>query len=259
MNCKNCNTELHEHDDYCKKCGARVIRNRLTFKNIFEHISETFFNYDNKLLRTFTDLIAKPEAVIGSYISGVRKRYVNPISYLGIALTLSGVVFFVMKKINLEVDVDVFNQGMDETAKSNIANASSEYASFFFLSYIPMLVIASWFMLRQKEYNFAERTVAFTYTMAEFSLVTFLPSILVMIIMPNAYMNYSFITLLVLAIYLTWLLYKISGIRGIEFFAHLLIFFFCFAFLFFAFSIGLVILGLLTGELNLQDFMPPPK
>ena len=52
MNCKNCHTELHDHDDYCPNCGARVIRNRLTFKNLFEHISETFFNYDNKLLRT---------------------------------------------------------------------------------------------------------------------------------------------------------------------------------------------------------------
>ena len=83
MNCKNCHTELSEHDDYCRNCGARIIRNRLTFRNLFEHLSETFFNYDNKLLRTLIDLIKKPEDVIVGYINGVRKKYVNPISMFG--------------------------------------------------------------------------------------------------------------------------------------------------------------------------------
>ncbi len=63
MTCKNCHTELEEYDDYFKNCGGKVIRNRLTFKNLFEHISETFFNYDNTLLKTFITLFRKPEAV----------------------------------------------------------------------------------------------------------------------------------------------------------------------------------------------------
>ena len=68
MNCKNCDTLLKEQDDFCNSCGAKVIRNRLTVRNLFEHFSETFFNYDNKLLRTFTTLFTKPEVVIEGYI-----------------------------------------------------------------------------------------------------------------------------------------------------------------------------------------------
>ena len=83
MECKNCSNQLSTNSDFCNSCGAKVIRNRLTLKNIFEHIIETFFNYDNKLLRTFIDLFKKPEKVIDGYINGVRKRYVNPISYFG--------------------------------------------------------------------------------------------------------------------------------------------------------------------------------
>jgi len=114
INCKNCNTQLDTKSEFCNTCGGKVIRNRLTFKNLFEHLSETFFNYDNKLLRTFIDLFKNPEVAIDGYISGIRKRYVNPISYMGIALTLSGVTFFVMKKMQLDMNFDVFNQGIND-------------------------------------------------------------------------------------------------------------------------------------------------
>ena len=90
MNCKNCKTELSIDSSYCNTCGGRVVRNRLTFRNLFEHITETFFNFDNKLLRTFIDLFTKPERVIAGYISGVRRQYVNPISYLALVLTIGG-------------------------------------------------------------------------------------------------------------------------------------------------------------------------
>jgi hypothetical protein len=256
MNCKNCHTELSEHDDYCRNCGARVIRNRLTFRNLFEHISETFFNYDNKLLRTFLDLLTKPDVVIDGYVKGIRKRYVNPISYLGIALTLSGVIFFLMKKVNFEIEVDVFNQGIDEASKNKIGEMTSEYSSFFYLSYIPILVVSSWLILKVKKYNFTERTVAFTYAMAEFSLFTFLPSIIVMLVWPNLYMHFSFFSIFMLATYLFWLLYKLSGTRGIEFIAQIMIFFFLFGSLFFGFYLVITIIGFLTGELNIQDFVP---
>ena len=86
MNCKNCQNELTPESDYCNICGGKVIRNRLTLKNLFEHVSETFFNYDNKLLRTFIDLLKKPDEVINSYVKGVRKRYVNPLSFFGVCV-----------------------------------------------------------------------------------------------------------------------------------------------------------------------------
>jgi len=143
MNCKNCNTELQEQDDYCTSCGGKVIRNRLTFKNLFEHLSETFFNYDNKLLRTFIKLFSNLDEVIGSYIDGVRKKYVNPISYLGIALTLTGIVLYLMKKSKLEVDYDLFNQGLSQNYMTKIQSLTTEYSSLIFISYIPLFVLAS--------------------------------------------------------------------------------------------------------------------
>lgn len=53
MNCKNCKTSLSDESDYCNSCGGKIIRNRLTIRNLFEHFSEEFLNYDNKLFQTF--------------------------------------------------------------------------------------------------------------------------------------------------------------------------------------------------------------
>jgi len=256
IKCKNCHTELHKSSDYCYVCGARVIRNRLTFKNLFEHISETFFNYDNKLLRTFIDLLIKPDLVIGGYINGIRKRYVNPLSYLGIALTLSGLLFFIMAKTNFEIDVDVFNQGIKENTKDQLTNMTSEYSSFFFLSYIPILVVSSWLILTQQKYNFTERTVTFIYAMAEYSLFIFLPAIIVVLFFQELYMTYSFVSMILLVLYLTWLLYRISKVRDVEFFGQIIVFFMIFIILFIGFYLVITIIGFLTGQLNIQDFAP---
>ena len=136
MNCKNCHTKLPLDSDFCNSCGGKVIRNRLTFRNLFEHISETFFNYDNKLLRTFIDLFKKPELVIDGYIEGVRKRYVNPISFFGISLTLSGLSIFIIKKYYLQYldfsqifQGELFDNPMSKQMMENSSNSSLEYGS----------------------------------------------------------------------------------------------------------------------------------
>lgn len=92
-----------------------MIRKRLTLKNLFEHVSETFFNYDNKLLRTCTTLFTDPVDVIDGYIQGVRKRYVNPLSFFGLSLTLSGVALFVLQKFYIdEIDLSIYLYGSND-------------------------------------------------------------------------------------------------------------------------------------------------
>ena len=97
MECKNCLLSLQENDNYCPDCGAKVIRNRLTLKNLFEHFSETFLNYDNTFIQTVVNLIKQPKDVIGNYISGTRKKYIDPISFLAICLTFSGFYLFILR------------------------------------------------------------------------------------------------------------------------------------------------------------------
>ncbi|WP_452601695.1 DUF3667 domain-containing protein [Pontimicrobium sp. MEBiC06410] len=97
MLCKNCKTSLNDDINFCYNCGAKVIRNKLTFKHVFEDFNEQFLNLDNKFLQTFIALFITPEAVIGGYINGTRKKYINAINYFAIAITFSGLQVFVLR------------------------------------------------------------------------------------------------------------------------------------------------------------------
>lgn len=208
MNCKNCKTELLEQDRYCKNCGGKIIRNRLTFKNIFEHISETFFNYDNKLLRTVVHLIKTPEVVIDNYVTGVRKRYVNPISFFGISLTLTGFSIFIIKKFYKNVlDVsqyfDVSEIYTNETSQEMMANSadfSLEYSSLIYASMIPIFALMSWVLFLNKRYNYTEHLVTYMYSMSTYSITSVIFGLVVLIIAPNYYITFG-MSLYVIALF----------------------------------------------------------
>jgi hypothetical protein len=185
VNCKNCNTKLLDQDQYCKNCGGKVIRNRLTIRNLFEHISETFFNYDNKLLRTLIDLFKKPEAVIGGYINGMRKRYVNPISYIALSLTIGGIYMLILNKFFPNAMAEMSSMGVQEGQEELMANYWSfiqKYYSLFMIMLIPFYALISRLVfVNRKEYNYTEHLVMAMYIMAQFSLVSSILNILLLV------------------------------------------------------------------------------
>lgn len=172
MNCKNCKHQLSEESDYCHKCGAKVIRNRLTFKNLLEHFSEQFLNYDNKFLRTFIDMLKMPEVVIGSYIDGTRKRYVNVISYFAISITLAGLQLYILNKFFPEVmDLSSISvEGSEEMNNKNLAFVS-EYQSMIMMLYVPLYALISKVVfLNYKKYNYTEHLVIFMYILSQMTI-----------------------------------------------------------------------------------------
>lgn len=175
MNCKNCEISITETDDFCKSCGAKVIRNRLTIRNLFEHFSEQFLDYDNKFLKTFIHLFTKPEVVIGGYIEGTRKKYVNAISYFAIAITFSGLQLFILNKFFPEaMDYSSFDQKGAEEMNKQIMNITQEYQTLIMMFYIPFYALMSKLVFfNHKQYNYTEHLVIFLYAQAQVSIFGF--------------------------------------------------------------------------------------
>ncbi len=183
MTCKNCNSLLEAEQRYCFECGAKVIRNRLTLKNLSSDFSEQFLSYDNKFLKTFLALFKTPEEVIEGYINGTRKKYVNVIQYFAIALTVVGIQVFLMNtffKEAMELDPDMFGMNFDpETQKDNPFNNIkyedyNNYQSLIYVLTIPFSAIASWltyFILGIRHYNFTEHAVLNLYYSAQVIIV----------------------------------------------------------------------------------------
>jgi len=171
--CKNCQNTLSLDANFCEACGGKVIRNRLTIKNLFIHFVEHFLSYDNKFLKTFINLFKKPEDVIGSYINGTRKKYINAIQYFAIALTIVGLEWFIIKKFFPELmDISALAQkGTEEMAQKNV-NFVQEYISIFMMLFVPVYALISrTVFFNIKTFNYTEHIIIFMYVIAQISIV----------------------------------------------------------------------------------------
>ncbi|MDT0557015.1 DUF3667 domain-containing protein [Ichthyenterobacterium sp. W332] len=213
MTCKNCNNILIDGSEYCNLCGGKIIRNRLTFKNLFEHVSETFFNYDNKLLRTFIDLFIKPEEVIVGYINGVRKRYVNVFSYFALALTISGIQIFIIQKFQTDItfyDTSTAIGQQQQAMFEKIYKFSNDYQSLVIMLYIPIYALmARVVFLGTKLFNYVETLVIFIYTQAQISICL---AVLTAIVIPLDLMSFTTLGMVVLPIQFFYYIYSLKRI-----------------------------------------------
>ncbi|MEE1963029.1 DUF3667 domain-containing protein [Allomuricauda taeanensis] len=259
MKCKNCDDNLRTDYLYCPNCGGKVIRNRITIKNLWVDIMDRYFNLDNTFLKTFVHLFTKPESVIEGYIQGQRRKYLNPISYLGIAITLSGFMVFLMTKSGAVMDFDFLNTGATSSSQQKIMNFTLDYQALIFILYIPMMSVASWLCFEQKKYNFSERTIIFLYTLAHFSLFTFVPSLIVLLFAPSNYPGLSFLGILSMFVYSGYVIKRISLEKGIALAARLFLFFVILLVLYMAFFTIIPLIMFATGYIDIEDFRQIPS
>nr|WP_321227503.1 DUF3667 domain-containing protein [uncultured Psychroserpens sp.] len=264
MNCKNCQTQLPPNSDFCNSCGGKVIRNRLTFKNLFEHISETFFNYDNKLLRTFVDLFKKPEVVIDSYVQGVRKRYVNPVSFFGIILTINGLNVYIISKffkkyLDASQLIGDLESAENEASRKIIAMSSDlslEYASFLFSLLIPLGALISLIVFYNKKYNYSEHVILYLYSMSVYSILSVIFGLLVLLTFPEKYMLFGSVMYLFIFIYHCYIHTRLFKLSAKQLILKTLLFLVIGFIIYIGFSILGVLTLVLTGTIELQDFAP---
>ncbi|MEQ5789649.1 DUF3667 domain-containing protein [Muricauda sp. NFXS6] len=257
MTCKNCDARLRTDFLYCPACGAKVIRNRITVKNLWVDFLERYFNLDNTFIRTFVHLFTKPEVVIEGYLQGIRRKYLNPISYIGIALTLSGIIVFLMAKSIDFMQFDVFDTGAQTVYQEKLMGFILDYQALIFLVYIPLMAISGWLCFDEKKYNFAERMIIFMYALAHFSLFIFIPSVLLLLIIPEHYITFSLIASLSMIVYSTYVIIRISGSKGKALIGRLFVFYVILFILYLFTSVLIPVIMLLTGEITLQDLVPP--
>ncbi len=228
MTCKNCNTSLSTESDYCHVCGGKVIRNRLTLKNLFEHISETFFNYDNKLLRTFLTLFKKPGDVISGYINGTRKKYVNVISYFALAITLAGLQVFVIQKFQTDVpfyDTTTEIGQKQQALFDKIFKFTSDYQSLIMMLYIPFYaLLARIVFLKNNKLNYTELLVVFLYAQAQMSISIGIITIIVVPLNIVSFATMGFIIMPLQILYFTYCLKQVYGLNNTQTLIKTLIF-----------------------------------
>ena len=260
MTCRNCTNTLRTDFSFCPDCGSKVIRNRLTNKSLIHDFLERYFNLDNTLLMTLWHMIITPENVCGGYISGLRKKYLNPVSMLAISLTLSGFILFLMKKIAWDgIDfssISYLQTSSGGSGAEKIMASTMEYSSLVFLFYIPVLAFASYVVFNKKDYNFAEHTVTSIYALTGFTIIASVYAIITLLISPQFYIDTALIYSLLMVLFCVYVAYRNSmdGLKSL--FWRIPVFLLIFLIGYIGVSILTLALLFLTGEVSIQDFAP---
>lgn len=261
MNCKNCSTVLHPQNNYCFTCGAQVIRNRLTIKNLFSHFIETFFSYDNKFLQTLVYLFKNPKDVIDSYVNGVRKKYIAPLALFAIAITLSGIYLFILKKyfpFIFEMADSYHSNDISREIGNTINQFTTEYNSLLFFALIPLLAFISRIVFLKNKYNFTEHLIIYFYTMSLFSLFSIVTNLILLKFFAELLIPFIGILYFLFFLYHSYLLKQVFDLSIKQLLVKIMLFLPLFFFVFIAGSILVFILVFITGDYSLQDLAPQP-
>lgn len=90
MNCKNCEEILQ--GKYCHQCGQRADVGRITLKSLVSDFSNGVLQLNRGFFYTLIALFRNPGKSIAEYLSGKRKKYFKPLTYV---LTLSTIYFLI--------------------------------------------------------------------------------------------------------------------------------------------------------------------
>ncbi len=204
--CKNCETPLESDASFCNICGAKVIVAPFTLKYLRQDFEEQFLTVDNNmLLRTLKDMVLRPEVVIQGYIEGVRKRHIKLANFIAIALTLSGLLIFIIRRfypeaLDMSFIIDESNPMAKNFDSEGFGNFM-EYQGLLYIIGIPIYALFSKLTFwNYKEFTYLKHIVFIGYTQAFLSIVTFIPMVLVLVLGQN-YLVLSYWLMLLMFLY----------------------------------------------------------
>ncbi|MEL6812565.1 MAG: DUF3667 domain-containing protein [Bacteroidota bacterium] len=239
MNCKNCTLVLEASDNYCKSCGAKVIRNRLNFRNLWNDFSHQFLNYDNRFLKTFLDMFRRPQVVIGDYITGTRKKYVNVISYFAIALTFSGIQIFILQKFYPE-SLDMSVLVPDNVPQAEVDTSwIYDYFSILAMINLPFYAIMGRItFLGLKKFNYTEHLVIITYIVAQFSILNSVVITSLIVLLDSNFYLTGYVSTFIMMIFTGYTYKRLYPLSALGIFGRTL--FFLFVIIVFIIALGIV-------------------
>lgn len=165
MNCKSCGATLPEASNYCPTCSAKVVTTRLSLKGTWTEFIGPFFNWDNFFWLTFRDLFIRPEEVLTAYVSGARRKYFQPFSYMIIYGTFT-VLFYKIFPMDWKDMNTASTENPDFDASAFTETYISNYNLFLLLT-IPVFAFMGWIIFRKFKDNFAEHLVFNAYIQAQ--------------------------------------------------------------------------------------------
>ena len=255
MQCKNCSTIITQVAHFCPNCGERTHPKRLQVKEIVGSFLAGFYDIENKLIKTFRHMLTQPEVVIDNYVQGFRKNYVNVITYLSISLTLLAIQIFIFKNFFPELMKGAEQPPVFGVDVNKINALLFEYQGILLIIFTPVTALATWAPFHNFRYNFAEHIVLNIYPTAQFFIIWFFVS-LIIIGLKIDYQWASLLTIPVLFLYMLYIFQRLFQLTWLDAFLRTVIY----GILYLILSMGIFVMAYAayffylfrTGQINLN-------
>ena len=176
---------------------------------------------------------------------------------MGIALTLSGlIVFLIQKYFADQIDLSGITNAPSEFSRK-YSEFVYDYYALLFILYIPVLALPSYLVFNKIKYNLAEQVVMFTYIWAQYSLVSFPVSLVLLLTSPENYMVLGLPLLALTLLYSLFVMQRLNRYQAPALIGRSIVYNVLLVIFMFALSLGIVGLLLLTGVFELKDMVPP--
>jgi hypothetical protein len=166
--CINC--ESATVGTFCHQCGQKQGVARLTWTTLFSELQRRVFGFDNNFIRTAKDLTLRPNRVIETVIEGNRIRYVGPIGYYFIMITIY-ILLLSLLGVDMSDMMDTMNSAMNPNERK--AAFQDQFNQYFMDNFrlaaflmMPFFILGVWLIFKNKGYNFLETSVITFYGQA---------------------------------------------------------------------------------------------
>ena len=204
MNCKSCHSEINENNRFCSACGSKIVHDRISLKGTWEEFIGPFFSWDNNFWRTFLGLFTNPKDVLEAYISGARKKYFNPFSYVILFGTIAVLFYKLFPMGDIESLTKSFSpenngQSTNPIDMKSFFEGMMNYYNFVFILMIPFIAVTTYFTFYKQKNNFPEHLVFNAYLQTNLGYISIFLQLLFLNIIGLSFTYYYF-TYIVIAI-----------------------------------------------------------
>ncbi len=207
--CLNCGSEIDSK--FCKECGQKTDTHRLTIGHILHEISHYFTHADKGLLSIIKEMFTKPGTVVEEYISGKRKKYFNPYTYLLLASTISAYIYWKIKyysSISIQQSPSKSGAEMSKLIYQT-SQLMEQYGKVVTILMLPILAAISMLFYMRRQYNYAEHLTIQTFILAQTSVINIFVTLLSYYVFPDSYFMFNMLFQAVFLFYLAIVFSKV--------------------------------------------------
>lgn len=166
--CVNCGETVAT--PFCASCGQRHPPKKLNLITLYTDFQSRIYGFDGMFPRTLRDLTIRPGHVAQAYIGGNRVRYVAPVGYFFLVLTvflllmeLLGITFADLSD-SMQLNHDTQRPREQVFMQEKVFGYFNKNMRLFSFALIPINAAFAWLFFRKAKLNLLEHSILIFYT-----------------------------------------------------------------------------------------------